>query len=174
MIIKDKQFELLIKEEDIIKVIDSIALKINEDYKEKEVTFIIILDGAYMFASDLLKKIDLKCNISFAKYSSYKGTKSTGLFKEKLGIPEDIRNKNIIVIEDIVDTGFTIKNIIEKIKIFKPLSLEVAALFYKPDVCSKVFIPKYNGIGIPNDFIVGYGLDYENYGRNLKDVYSLI
>lgn len=173
MQIKDKVFELYIEASRIDTAVHSIADRISQDYKGKEVIFIGVLNGAFMFAADLMKVIDFDCEISFIKVSSYDGTKSTGKVHELIGLVTDIKDKHVIILEDIVDTGLTLDKIYSMIDHDKPASLEVATLLYKPNAFKGNHPPKYMGIEIPNDFIVGYGLDYCELGRNSKDIYKL-
>lgn len=173
MQIKDKEFELYIKSDEIQKAITKVAQQIENDYQNKDVIFVGVLNGAFMFVSDLLKKINFDCEISFIKVASYQGTASTGKVHELIGLVNDIKNKHVIILEDIVDTGLTLNKIYSLIDHDDPSSLEVATLLYKPNAFSGKHPPKYVGIEIPNQFIVGYGLDYLELGRNTEDIYKL-
>lgn len=169
--IDDREFEISISKEQIQKNIENVALQINNDFKNREVIFVGILCGAFMFASDLYKKIDLKSKITFIKVASYQGTQSTGVVKNIIGLTEDIKGKCVILIEDIVDTGLTLERILGELKEMQPAEIKIATLVLKPDAFKKDFKIDYVGMKIPNDFIVGYGLDYNGYGRNLEDIY---
>ena len=174
IIVKDKKFSVSISENEIKNSVKKIADKINADYQGKEIFFIGILNGVFMFASDLMKNITVPCTIQFIKVSSYQGTSSTGVMKELIGLNADISGKEIIILEDIVDTGFTMKNILTQLKAQKPKSIKIASLIFKPASFKENFVVDYIGFGIPNDFIVGYGLDYDGYGRNLPEIYTIV
>jgi hypoxanthine phosphoribosyltransferase len=171
--IKDKKFELYIPEKEIQQSIQKVAKQINIDYKGEEVIFVGVLNGAFMFASDLMKGVDLTCEISFVKVQSYKGVSSTGNVYELIGLTTDVKDKHVIVIEDIVDSGLTLNKLYSMIEHLAPKSVEVATLLYKPDAFKGKYPPKYVGIEIPNKFIVGFGLDYLEEGRNTKDIYQI-
>lgn len=173
--LKDKEFAVSLGSDEIQKIVLQIANKINMDYKGKETPlFISILNGSFMFTSDLLKQIDFNCEISFLKLSSYLGTSTTGNVKELIGINERIQGRNIIVLEDIVDTGITLEQIIIELKKLNPAEIKVAAFLFKPAAYKKDIKIDYVGVEIPNDFIIGYGLDYDGLGRNLPDIYTLV
>jgi hypoxanthine phosphoribosyltransferase len=172
--ILDKTFREFITEDTILKRIEELATQINSDMKGRDVVFLGILNGAFLFAADLFRRIDLEARISFVKLASYKGTSSSGSIKELIGWNEDIRNKSIVVIEDIVDTGSTLERIVGELTIRNAAEVRIATLLYKPDAYKKHIHLDYIGFEIPNDFVVGYGLDYDGYGRNLSSVYSLI
>ncbi len=172
--INDKSFEVFIRENELQEKIKSLAARINEEYQGKEVIFIAILNGAFMFASDLLKSITLPCEISFVKVSSYHGGMSTsGRVDELIGLNASIEGKEVIILEDIVDTGITIDKIITLLKAESPASVKVCTLLYKPDAFKGKKAPELVGITIPNKFVVGYGLDYDEKGRNLREIYQL-
>jgi hypoxanthine phosphoribosyltransferase len=172
--INDKSFEVFIRENELHEKIKSLAARINEEYQGKEVIFIAILNGAFMFASDLLKSITLPCEISFVKVSSYHGGMSTsGRVDELIGLNASIEGKEVIILEDIVDTGITIDKIITLLKAESPASVKVCTLLYKPDAFKGKKAPELVGITIPNKFVVGYGLDYDEKGRNLREIYQL-
>jgi hypoxanthine phosphoribosyltransferase len=170
----DKRFRELIPEEEIIKKIAELAEKINNDFTGKEVVFLGILNGAFLFAAELFKRIKIMARISFVKLASYEGTSSSGSIKELIGWNEDIRNKEIIIIEDIVDTGNTLERIVDELMIRKVAGVKVVTLLLKPDAYTKNIPLDYVGFEIPNDFVVGYGLDYDGFGRNLSSIYTLI
>jgi hypoxanthine phosphoribosyltransferase len=173
-VILDKRFREMITGEAISKRVDELAEQINHDFKGKDVVFIGILNGAFLFAADLFKKIDLKARISFVKLASYEGTRSSGSIKELIGWNEDVKGMDVIVVEDIVDTGHTLELIVGELKVRKVASVKIATLLFKPDAYKKKIPIDYAGFNIPNDFVVGYGLDYDGYGRNLPSVYTLI
>ena len=172
--ILDKKFREIIPEKDIKETIIKLAGKINEDFAGKEVILLGILNGAFLFAADLIKNIDLKVRISFVKLASYEGLNSSRRIRELIGWNEDIRNKNIIVVEDIIDTGNTLERIVDELVIRKPKGIKIAALLIKPDAYEKDIPVDYIGFKIPNDFVIGYGLDYNGYGRNLTSIYKLL
>lgn len=170
----DKLFKEYISEKEISERINVLAEKINNDFAGKEVVFLGILNGAFLFAADLFKRIDLKARISFVKLASYEGTKSSGSIKELIGWNEDIKNKDIIIIEDIVDTGNTLERIVGELVIRKASVIKIATLLLKPEAYTKDIPIDYIGFEIPNDFVIGYGLDYDGYGRNLPSIYTLV
>lgn len=172
--ILDKKFREVITEEAILKRVEELALKINRDYAGKEVVFLGILNGAFLFAAELFRRIDLKARISFVKLASYEGTRSSGSVKELIGWNEDIKGMQVIVLEDIVDTGHTLEMIAGELKVRQVAGMKIATLLYKPAAYKKDIPVDYVGFEIPNDFVVGHGLDYDGYGRNLPGVYTLI
>lgn len=172
--VKDKHFEKFISHGEIIKKVRIIGDKINEDYKDKMPLFIPILNGAFIFAADLIQQINIPTQLSFIKFSSYKGASTTGSVKHLIGLNENIENMDIIIIEDIVDTGITIDMILTEFNKLKPRSIEIATLLLKPDALQKKVDIKYSGFEIPDKFVVGYGLDYDGYGRNFKDIYQVV
>ena len=172
--ILDKLFEISINEEKIQKEISRLAKRMNDELKDEDVLFIAILNGAFMFASDLFKQIDLHAQITFVKMASYEGTVSSGNVKRLIGINEDLRGKTVVVLEDIVDTGITMESILRQLKGYEPKQIKIATMLYKPDAFQKDYNIDYVGMEIPNDFIVGYGLDYDGYGRNIKEIYTLV
>lgn len=173
--ILDKEFELFIPYEKIRSVVEQMAAKMNEDLAGKDPLFLCILNGSFMFAAELFKRIDfVESEISFVKLASYEGEKTTGNVKQLIGLNEKIEGRTVVVLEDIVDTGITINNIQDQLAGMKPKEVLVATLLLKPDALKKEVDLKYVGMEIPNDFIVGYGLDYDGYGRNLLDIYSVV
>ena len=169
--ILEKEFEVFIPQERIQEVISDMAVKINNDLAGREVIFMGILNGAFMFASDLFRQINLDCQITFLKLASYSGTSSTGNVKRLIGINEDIKDKSVVILEDIVDTGITLENIIKQLSGYEPTEIRIATLLFKPQAYLRSIHLDYIGLEIPNDFIVGYGLDYKGYARNLADIY---
>ena len=170
----DKEFKLSISAEEISNAIKNIGERLNKDLKNKDVIFLGILNGAFMFASDLLRHITFDCQISFLKLASYQGTSNSGTVKRLIGINENIANKTVVVIEDIVDSGITIEHIIKQLNGYEPTEIKIATLLLKPGTYKKSIKLDYVGMEIPDDFIVGYGLDYNGYGRNLQNIYSII
>ena len=169
----DKEFSIYLPEEKILSQIKKVADEINKDLAGEEPIFMGILNGSFMFASDLYKDITLDSQITFLKLASYQGTSSTGKIKRLIGINEDIKDKTVIIIEDIVDTGNTLDSIIKQLRGYEPKEILVATMLFKPEAFEKDYEVHYIALEIPNDFIVGYGLDYDGYGRNLKNIYSL-
>jgi hypoxanthine phosphoribosyltransferase len=172
--ILDKTFREFITQDQIQTEIDRIAQRINTEMAGKNVVFLGILNGAFLFAADLFKRIRIDAMISFVKLASYAGTSSTGNIKELIGWNEDIRDKSVIILEDIVDTGCTLERIMDELTIRKAAEIRVATMFFKPEAYIKTIHLDYVGMEIPNDFVVGYGLDYNGYGRNFPSVYTLI
>ncbi|MEI6455181.1 MAG: hypoxanthine phosphoribosyltransferase, partial [bacterium] len=163
----DKQFEPFIDAAAIDAAIQKIADGINRDYRDKNPLLLALLNGAFIFASDLMRKLAIPCEISFVKYSSYAGVKSTNEVKELIGLGEEITGRHIIVVEDIVDTGITMDHLLADIRKRNPADVKIACFCFKPAAFKKSFPIDYLGLSIPNDFIVGYGLDYNGHGRNL-------
>lgn len=174
MQIKDKQFELFIPEVKLQKEIARVATEICNDYQGKNPLFLAVLNGSFMFASDLMKNIQSPSEISFIKVSSYSGVESTETVKELIGLNEDISGRDVIIVEDVVDTGLTMRDTIELVKSKNPSSIAICTLLYKPNKIKVQLNIKYVVMEIPDDFIVGYGLDYDGYGRNLRDIYKII
>ena len=170
----DKKFALSISEETILEKISLVADKINTDLADKNPLFVAILNGSFMFAADLMKKINFPCQISFIKLASYHGTTSTNNVLELVGLNENLAGKTVVIVEDIVDSGLTISKIIELLKSRGAEKILIATLLFKPDALKHDLTLDYVAMEIPNDFIVGYGLDYDGYGRNLKDIYTVV
>lgn len=171
--ILDKNFETFIQADEIANEVKSLARKISEDYAGKEVLFLSILNGAFMFAADLYRNISLPSQISFVKVQSYAGMESTGRVDEVIGLTEDIKGKELVIIEDIVDSGITIEKVKKLLSKGGPSSISVCTLLFKPDAFQGQQKPEYIGFAIPNKFVVGYGLDYNGYGRNLEEICQL-
>lgn len=169
----DKSFDIFISKGEIERKISTLADQINSDYAGKDVIFVAVLNGAFMFASDLFKKLNLECEITFVKMSSYQGTQTSGVVEELIGLTTNIENKEVIIIEDIVDTGHTINKIISLLEDKKPTSFKTCTLLYKPDAFMGQIKPEYIGFSIPNEFVVGYGLDYDQKGRNFDEIYKI-
>ncbi len=172
--IKDKQFTLSISEEEIQKAVQQVGEAMNKDLVDKDPLFICVLNGAFMFAGDLMKIVNIPCEITFIKLSSYEGLYTTGSVKEVIGLNESVVGRNIVVVEDIVDTGITMEKIMNSLKAKGAASITVATFLLKPDALKRDIPVHYAAMKIPNDFIVGYGLDYDGYGRNLKEIYTVV
>ena len=172
--IKDKTFKTSIPEKEIKARIQAVADRINHDLADKNPLFLAVLNGAFVFAADLMRMITIPCEISFVKLASYQGTTSTGKITEVMGINEDLTDRTIVIIEDIVDTGLTMKRMIESLGTRHPASVHICSLLVKPEKLLVDLNIEYAAMEIPNDFIVGYGLDYDQQGRNLPDIYTLV
>jgi hypoxanthine phosphoribosyltransferase len=172
--IHDKTFEIYLSETAIQERVKNIADSINEEYKDKKPLFIAILNGSFMFAADLFKYLTINSEISFIKLASYRGMKSTGNVITSIGLDADLFGKDLIIIEDIVDTGKTLYNFLPKLKDHHPSSLKIAALLHKPEATRFPLNLDYVGFSIPDKFVVGYGLDYDGLGRNLKEIYQVV
>ena len=172
--VKDKEFAVSIPEEKILKEVDRIAAQINKDLEGKNPLFLAVLNGSFVFAADLFRRINIPSEISFVKLASYEGTASTGVIKEVMGLSENIAGRTVVVVEDIIDTGCTMQKLLENLGTRSPESIHVCTLLLKPEKLKVDLDVKYVALEIPNDFIVGYGLDYDGYGRNLKDIYTVV
>ncbi|QCK14302.1 hypoxanthine phosphoribosyltransferase [Mangrovivirga cuniculi] len=173
MKVLDKTATLYMESEKIQTKVNELSEEIINEYQDKNPVFLIILNGAFMFASDLLKETKIPCEISFTKVSSYEETKSTGEIKSLIGINEDLTDRHIVIVEDIVDTGNTMKWLLNELNNLNVKSVKTCVLLMKPDVFKGQFEIDYLGFEIPNDFVVGYGMDYNGHGRNLPDIYQL-
>ena len=169
----DRVFVKSIPNEEICSKIKAVAEQINRDYAGKRPVLLGVLNGCFMFAAELLKNLNIECEISFVKLSSYQGTNSTGVVREVLGLTESITGRDVIIIEDIVDTGYTMQNMLETLGTREPASIEIASLFVKPARLKVPVDVKYSAFTIPDRFIVGFGLDYDGLGRNLPDIYDV-
>ena len=172
--LKDKQFLRLIDKDKIIQTVNKLAEQISIDLKNEEPVFLPVLNGAFIFAADLLRKIHLNCQITFLKLSSYEGSISTQNVKTIIGLPNDLENKTVVIVEDIIDSGLTIGCLIQMLKEKKVKKIKIATLFFKPDAFKESYSIDYIGMNIGTDFIIGYGLDFEGYGRNLNEIYKMI
>jgi len=161
-------------EEQIKQRIREVAQQISHDMEGRNPLFLAVLNGAFIFAADLMREMTIPCEISFVKLASYQGTTSTGKIKEVFGINEDLTGRTVIILEDIVETGLTIKQMIESLGTRNPASVHVCTLFFKPERLQEDLQLEYVAFSIPNDFILGYGLDYDQQGRGLKDLYTLV
>lgn len=169
----DKTFVPFISQETILTKIKEIAQAINKEYEGKKPLFIAILNGSFMFAADLFKEITIDAEICFIKLASYKGTQSTGQVITAIGLDSNIIDRHIIVVEDIIDTGKTLHSFLPQIQNQQPASLKIATLLHKPEATVHPLQIDYCCISIPNKFVVGYGLDYNGFGRNNKEIYQL-
>ena len=168
----DKTFRVMIPAEQLDAAIDRIAARINADYADRDTPlFLGVLNGAFMFMSELMKKIEFNCELSFVKLASYAGTSSSGKVSELIGLKNNIEGKHVVIVEDIVDTGESMEHLLRSLSGHRPASIEIATLFFKPGAYGKDFPIKYRAMEIGNEFIVGFGLDYDELGRNLKDIY---
>ncbi len=172
--LKDKEFELFIPENEILKAIDRLAEEIKKDMVGKEPLFVGVLNGAFMFIADLMRKLDGAYELTFARYASYKGTTSTGEVKEILPVFPDIEGRTVILLEDIVDSGQTMQYVMQRMREQGAADVRLATMLLKPDALRCDLKPDYVGLEIPNDFIVGYGLDYDEMGRSYRDIYKIV
>ena len=173
--VHQKEFEILLENESISKRIRLMGIQLNVDYEGRCPIFIGVLNGSFLFMADLLKEVEIECEVGFIRVTSYQGTSSSGLIKEAFGLPEDLAGRDVIIVEDIVDTGLTLQYILEKVNAQKPASISVCSLLFKPAaLITPIKELIYVGFEIPNEFVVGYGLDYDGLGRNLKDIYRAI
>lgn len=172
--LKDKVFELSIPESTIMEAVNHVAKQLHDDYTDKNPLFIIVLSGAFAFASDIIRAVDIPCQIAFTKLASYSGTTSTGMIVEQLPVTEDVNGRHVVIIEDIVETGYSMQYLMKRIAESHPASVEICAFSTKPEQCKVEDLNvKYVGMALPEAFIVGYGLDYDGLGRELRDIYSL-
>ncbi len=168
----DRTFRVMIPAEKIDEAVSAVAARINADYADKETPlFVGVLNGSFMFMSDLIKKIEFQNELSFVKLASYEGTESTGEVKTLLGLNGSIEGRHVIIVEDIVDTGGSIEHMVRDLEARRPASIAVCTLFFKPASYSRPIPIRYRAMEIGNEFIVGYGLDYDQLGRSLKDIY---
>ena len=172
--IKDKTFKTSIPEAQILERVKAVAERINTDMSDKNPLLLAMLNGSFVFAADLMREITVPCEISFVKMSSYQGTSSTGKVKQLLGLNEDIKGRTVIIVEDIVESGLTLKTLLETLKEKEPADVQICTLLFKPDCLQVPLDIKYVAMEIPNDFILGYGLDYDQQGRNLRDIYTVV
>lgn len=172
--VKDKTFKTFIPEDEIQRRVKAVAEKINKDLEGRNPLFLAVLNGSFMFAADLMRYITIPCEISFVKLASYQGTTSTGRVKEIIGINEELQGRTVVIVEDIVDTGKTMKRMLESLGTRNPESLHICTLLLKPNKLEEKLNIEYAAMEIPNDFIVGYGLDYDQQGRNLRDIYTVV
>lgn len=172
--VHDKEFIPYLTSDEIQKQVARVAAEINNEYKNKKPLFIAILNGAFIFAADLFKQIDLEAEIAFIKLASYKGVKSSGKVITAIGLDADLYGRDVIIVEDIVDTGKTLSQFLPQLDHQHPASLKIAALLHKPDAMVHPIKIDYLGFTIPNKFVLGYGLDFDGLGRNIKEIYQLV
>ncbi len=172
--VKDKLFEIYINRSEIEKNVRRLAGEIAADMRDKDPLFLVILNGAFMFAADLFKMLEFPCEVSFTKLASYKGTESTENVKELIGVGNEIKDRHVIIVEDIIDTGITLEHLQNTLKSHNPASVNLATMLFKPDAFRKDYPIRYKGMDIANDFVIGYGLDYDGYGRNYPDIYKVV
>ena len=172
--INDKTFETSMPEAQIKWRVQELARQISQDMEGKNPLFLAVLNGAFIFAADLMREMTIPCEISFVKLASYQGITSTGKVHEVIGINENLQGRTVIILEDIVESGLTIKRMIESLGTRNPADIRVCTLFFKPDQLKEPLKLDYVAFEIPNDFILGYGLDYDQQGRGLKDLYTLV
>ncbi|MBX9782490.1 MAG: hypoxanthine phosphoribosyltransferase [Chitinophagaceae bacterium] len=171
--VHDKYFIPYITEAELKQRISEMAAAVDRDYKDKKPLFIAILNGSFMFASDIFKRLTIEAEICFIKLASYKGTKSTGQVITAIGLDTDIVGRHVIILEDIIDTGKTMSEFLPQLHNQQPASLKIAALLHKPEATTYPIAIDYLGFSVPNKFLLGYGLDYDGLGRNIKEIYQL-
>ncbi|HEY4149918.1 MAG TPA: hypoxanthine phosphoribosyltransferase [Chitinophagaceae bacterium] len=174
IVVHDKEFEPYLSAEEITAKVQQMAAQINRDYDGKRPLFIAILNGSFMFAADLFKAVTIDAEICFIKLASYKGTKSSGQVITAIGLDTDLIDRHVIILEDIVDTGKTLSEFLPQLQHHHPASLKIAALLHKPEATVYPIKVDYLGFSIPNKFVLGYGLDYDGLGRNIKEIYQLV
>ena len=172
--IKDKSFRVSIPEAEIKERVKALAEQMSKDLEGKNPIFLGVLNGSFIFAADLMREMTVPCEISFVKLASYQGTTSTGKVQEVLGINENLSGRTVVIVEDIVESGQTMKQMIESLGTRNPESVRICTLFFKPEKLKEELNLDYVAFSIPDDFIVGYGLDYDGLGRELKDVYTIV
>jgi hypoxanthine phosphoribosyltransferase len=171
--VKDKKFSPFIEQAALVKRVGELAADLNRDYLGRHPLFVVVLNGAFIFAADLLKAITVDCGITFVRLASYQQTQSSGKVREVLGLTEDVRGRHLVIVEDIVDTGLTMSQLVAQLRAQGAASVEVATLLHKPEALKTTIALRYVGFEIENRFVVGYGLDYDGLGRNLDAVYVL-
>lgn len=171
----DKTFEPYLSVQQLNQAVVKVASELTEDYStcEKPPIFVAILNGAFMFMSDLMKELKFDLELSFVKFSSYEGTESTGVINELIGFTQELKGRDVVIVEDIIDTGNTLEKVLKILASSEAKSIKIATLLLKPTVFDKKYAINYVGLEIPNIFVVGYGLDYDELGRNIKEIYKL-
>lgn len=172
--VKDKKFAVSIPEAEILKQVKRVAGEINRDMEGREPVFLAVLNGSFIFAADLMREVTIPSQITFVKLASYCGVSSTGAVKEMIGLNTDIAGKDVVIVEDIVDSGLTMKCLLETLGKHGPRSISVCTLLVKPEKLQVSLDIRYKCFEIPNDFILGYGLDYDGFGRNTRDIYTVV
>ncbi|MCL1937020.1 MAG: hypoxanthine phosphoribosyltransferase [Candidatus Azobacteroides sp.] len=171
--LRDKQFEIFLPESILLKGIDNVATQINRDFKNKDPLFICILNGAFMFATELINRFHSECEIAFVRLKSYEGLERKKTMKEIHGLVENIENRHVLIIEDVIDTGYTMEHLLNTLNKKRPATVKIATLLFKPNALERPIKPDYVVQEIPNDFVVGFGLDYDGRGRNLRNIYKI-
>lgn len=169
--IRDKNFKVFLPEEQVMARVREVASQITRDLADKRPLLVVVLNGAFVFAADLMRQLDFPCEVSFVRMSSYEGTSSTGLVKQLIGLKEDVEGREVVIVEDIIDSGLTMQELLATLSAKHPKAIHIAALLVKPGNLKANLDIEYCCFNIPNDFIVGYGLDYEGEGRNLRGIY---
>ena len=172
--VKDKKFAVSIPEREILRQVKRVAEEINRDYAGREPLFLAVLNGSFIFAADLMREVRLAAQVSFVKLASYEGTSSTGAVSEVIGLNADVEGRDIVIVEDIIDSGLTMRHLTEMLAKRRPRSVEICSLLVKPENLKVDLDIRYRCFDIPNDFILGYGLDYDGYGRNTRDIYTVV
>lgn len=172
--LKDKEFELFIPEKEIKEAIARMAREIKADVGDGNPLFVGILNGAFMFTAELMSQMDAHYEVTFARYSSYRGLNTTGVVREIMPVQVDVKGRTLILLEDIIDTGYTMQFVMDKLRHDGAVDVKLATMLFKPDSLKCDLKPDYVGIRIPSDFIVGYGLDYDDVGRGYRDIYKVI
>ena len=174
VVIEDKTFYLYLDKSRIKQIVKEVADRLKQDFQDKSPIFLPVLNGSFMFASDLFKHFSFPAEVSFIKVASYRGIQSSGSVNELIGVdPEEIKGRTVVIIEDIIETGRSVSYVIQKLREYQAADVQVCSLFFKPDSLQKDITVNYIGKSIPDDFIVGYGTDYNGFGRNLKEIYQL-
>ena len=169
----DKEFEPYISERDVAAAIDKVAAELNRDFADKRPVLIGVLNGAFFFAAELVKRLTIECEVTFVKVASYHGTRSSGKVSELIGLNERIDGRHVIVLEDIVDSGSTVRHIMDALRDHHPASVRIAALLFKPEAYKQEIPIDHVALEIPNAFVVGSGLDHDGLGRNLPGIYTI-
>jgi hypoxanthine phosphoribosyltransferase len=172
--VRDREFTVSIPEAKILQRVAEVAAQINNDLKNENPLFLAVLNGSFVFAADLMRCMEMPCEISFVRMASYEGTSSTGKVKQLIGLKEEIKGRTVVIVEDIIDSGLTMKNLLSTLDEKQPKDIRIAALLVKPGNLQVDLDIPYCCFDIPNDFIVGYGLDYDGEGRNLRSIYTVV
>lgn len=172
--VRDREFTVSIPEAKILQRVAEVAAQINNDLKNENPLFLAVLNGSFVFAADLMRCMEIPCEISFVRMASYEGTSSTGKVKQLIGLKEEIKGRTVVIVEDIIDSGLTMKNLLATLEEKQPKDIRIAALLVKPGNLQVDLDIPYCCFDIPNDFIVGYGLDYDGEGRNLRSIYTVV
>lgn len=171
--IKDKHFVPLIDERELLQRIEQLAQTISNDYRDKNPLFVVILNGAFLFAAEVFKRLDIECEITFTRLASYIKTSSSGKVTMLMELPDNVTGRHVVIVEDIVDTGKTLAEFLPHLQLKKPSSVRIASLLTKPTALKENVIVDYRGFAIEDKFVVGFGLDYDEAGRNLRAIYQL-